>query len=67
MVNKAHFKGFTPLFVASQRGHTEIVKALLENDDIDVNKASSDGATPLLIASQNGHTEIVDALLKNTA
>ena len=53
--------------MASQKGYTEIVNALLEKDDVDVNKASSDGATPLFIASQKGHAKIVKALLESGA
>jgi len=54
--------GETPLFIASQNGHTEIVKALLTRGAA-INQARTDGATPLLIASYNGHTATVQALL----
>ena len=47
---------------ASLKGHTEIVKALLDKG-ADVNAKSKDGVTALMWASQDGHTEIVKALL----
>ena len=54
----------TALIVASQQGHTEIVKILMARPDIDVNKAlTSDGRTALIVASQKGHTEIVEKLM----
>jgi ankyrin repeat protein len=55
--------GATPLFMASQNGHTEIVRLLLAaNANVDA-PCTSDGATPLLMASYRGHTEIVKLLL----
>jgi len=56
--------GATPLYIAAQNGHTEVVKLLLAIPDIDVNKGRIDvGATPLFTAAQNGHTEVVKFLL----
>ena len=55
--------GNTPLLIASQNGHSAIVKLLLQSSDIDVNVASKDGITPLIHASENGHTAIVKLLL----
>ena len=44
--------GGTPLFAASQGGHTEIVRLLLAAE-VDVNAADkTDGLTPLYMASQ---------------
>ena len=55
--------GATPLYIAAQDGHGEVVEALLKGG-CDVDKATNDGATPLLIAAQEGQREVVEALLK---
>jgi uncharacterized protein len=47
--------------MASQNGHTDIVKLLLDrNVALDVKAVN--GTTPLMLASQNGYTEIVKLL-----
>ena len=61
-VNKLNAEGVTPLYVAFQNKHTEIVKVLLEHGG-DVNKACN-GVTPLYSAALNGHTDIVKVLLE---
>jgi len=38
----------TALFMAVERGHTDVVRRLLQND-VDVNKANCDGVTPLMV------------------
>jgi ankyrin repeat protein len=53
---------YTVLILASQKGHTEIVEALLAKG-ADVNAKANDGSTAFLWANVNGHTEIVKALL----
>ena len=56
--------GATPLYMASQLGHVEVVKALLDHPHTNVNQARTDaGITPLLMASQKGHVGVVKALL----
>ena len=55
--------GMTPLYIASQEGHAEVVSMLLAKQGIDVNQAEDHGATPLLIASEEGHAEVVSMLL----
>ena len=52
----------SPLFQASQNGHLDIVKVLIEADG-DVNQASNDKYTALGISSQFGNLEIVRLLL----
>ena len=64
--------GGVALIPASERGHTETVKYLLENTDIDVNHINNLGWTALLeaiILGKGGkeHTEITDMLLKHGA
>lgn len=53
--------GYTPLMIASQEGHTEVVKELLAEikDENEINKTLSDGSTAIYIASQNGYHEII--------
>ena len=62
-VNQAMNDGATPLFIASQEGHSDVVSMLLAKQGVDVNQARDNGCTPLYIASQNGHSEVVSMLL----
>ena len=48
--------GATPLFIASQSGHLEVV-CLLSVARADTDIAMQGGATPLLILPQSGHLE----------
>ena len=54
------------LWVASQKGHINGVKLLIEAG-ADLNQAGNDEATPLYMASQNGHAEVVEILVKAVA
>jgi ankyrin repeat protein len=65
-VDAKNASGVTVLFLASENGHTEIVRLLLEAG-ADASAANPDGATPLIVASQNGHIEIVRLLLEAKA
>ena len=56
VVNQAKDEGFSPLFVACQKGHLECAQLLLEADAA-VDQAENGGATPLYIACQEGHLE----------
>ena len=56
-------KGITPLMLAARDGHTNIVKALLENG-ADVNSKNNKGETALARAIENDRTEIIQ-MLKN--
>ncbi|KAI2492671.1 serine/threonine kinase [Fragilaria crotonensis] len=58
--------GVTALYVASEFGHVEVVRALLQNNKVDVNlRRTDDGTTALYVASQNGQLEVVRELLRN--
>ena len=55
--------GSTPLFVAAQEGHLEVVLLLVTELGTKVNQTVKDGATPLFAAVQYGHLEVVRAKL----
>ena len=65
-VNKADDQGMMPLYVASEKGHCNVVEELLRGG-ADVNKANAYDATPLSVAIQSGHHDVVDALLRGGA
>ena len=52
----------TPLYIASQLGHTEAVRVLLQHN-ADPNLPSDDKRTPLMIASSSNHPAVVELLL----
>ena len=54
------------LIVAVEKGHDEIVRALLLNGT-NVNRKTTDGYTALMLASKNGHKNIVEVLIQNKA
>ena len=60
-------KGMTPLDWAARKGHTQVLKVLLDNKaDVNVRRAT-DGVAPLLMAANSGRTEAVKLLLDNKA
>lgn len=59
-------EGITALIVAAQRGHVQIVEALLKNN-ANANIKSPEGHTALTYAAENSHDGIVGALIRNGA
>lgn len=59
----ANVKGTTALMRASQEGHVEIGKSLIECN-VDVNRKNNEGMNALMLASQRGHADIVYILVK---
>ncbi|RKK73949.1 hypothetical protein BFJ68_g18190, partial [Fusarium oxysporum] len=57
--------GWTPLHVASNNGHAEVVKMFLEKG-ANVMTANDDGWTPLLSASAEGHVDVVKFLFETS-
>ena len=49
------------------RGHTEIVRLLLQQPNIDIQKKNKWGDTPESIASLNGYIELVNLLQQYVA
>ena len=58
--------GETPLYVASQNGHVEVVRLLIDAGAL-INQAKNSGATPILAASQDGHVDVVRLLIDGGA
>ena len=61
--NSAKENGATPLYIACERGHLDVVRMLLSTEGIDTNRAREDGYTPLYVACQDGHLDVVRMLL----
>ena len=59
--------GTTPLFIAAQKGHFEVVRFLVESSANKDQGKADDGVTPLFIAAQNGHFEVVRFLVESGA
>jgi ankyrin repeat protein len=54
--------GETPLYVASQNGHVEVVRLLIDAGAL-ISQANNNGVTPLSVASAIGHVEVVRLLI----
>ncbi|XP_063447888.1 uncharacterized protein LOC134727436 [Mytilus trossulus] len=57
---------FQPLIASCDRGHEEVVKVLIDNED-NANQSNHIGITPIIAAIQNKHTNIVKILIENGA
>ena len=66
IVNQRNAKGETPLFLASSRGHADVVSALLGAPECDVNAEDKHFRTPLHKAVKEGHAEVVELLLADS-
>merc|ERR1712194_204360 len=58
--------GRTPLYMASENGHLEVVH-LLSRNGADLDKADKTQATPMFVAAAEGHVEIVRLLCNRGA
>ena len=65
-VNYPRFNGEeTPLIVACQNGHLEVMRELLKHKNVDVNRRDENNDTPLANASRYDNLEVVRELLKH--
>ena len=58
--------GGTPLFVACQCNHQDVVEELLAHG-ADMHSQMIDGASPLFITAQNGHSPLLAFLISQGA
>ena len=61
--NERDFGGRTPLLWATKKGHEEVVKLLLAQEEVDPNRPKNRGQTPLSFAVWRGCEEVVKILL----
>eukprot|EP00121_Abeoforma_whisleri_P004846 Awhi_evm1s4386 len=60
---QANHNELTPLYIASYKGHFDVVKCLIVDGKVDVDKTNNDGQTPLCIASYKGYLDAVKCLI----
>ena len=60
-IHQADKKGETPLYVACQNRHLELVKLLISYG-ADIHQTKNDGTTPLQTAERGNKTEVVEFL-----
>ena len=53
------------LYIGAKMGNANLVKALIENKDIEINKPAVIGKTALYISSEEGHVKTVNELLRH--
>ena len=62
-VDQMDSEGRTPLTLAAQNGHDEVVLFFISRSDVDVRSRDNYGRTPLCWAARNGHHSVVELLL----
>ncbi|XP_050993076.1 transient receptor potential cation channel, subfamily N, member 1 isoform X2 [Labeo rohita] len=65
-INKHAKNGRSPLLLAAEQGHTEVVKILLQNN-ARVDVFDEEGKAAIHLAAEQGHQDIVDVLLAHKA
>ena len=55
--------GATPLWIASHNGRVKVVRALLQDDRVNVHLPAIDGVTALDVARKKGHFDVVSLLM----
>ena len=65
---KGNVKGWlTSMHIAAQEGHEQILRVLLQHDNIDPNVTDSDRRTPLFYATIKNHISVIQLLLSHRA
>ena len=59
--NELLANGWTPVYIAAEKGHPEVVKVLASTTE-NPNSPAANGITPIYIAAIMGHTEVVKIL-----
>lgn len=59
VVNSQTKNGATPLYLACQEGHLEVVQYLVKDCGADPSIRANDGMTPLHAAAQMGHNTVI--------
>lgn len=59
-------RGLTALFWAVALGHEDVVRILVEVDDIEIHCVDNKGRIPLVVAADEGHWDIVKLLLRKS-
>ncbi|XP_048059090.1 transient receptor potential cation channel, subfamily N, member 1 isoform X2 [Megalobrama amblycephala] len=65
-INKHAKNGWSPLLLAAEQGHTEVVRVLLQNN-ARVDVFDEEGKAAIHLAAEQGHQDIVDILLSHKA
>ena len=63
--NQPRNNGTTPIYVAAQENHIEVVKLLMYSTN-NPNEPCNDGTTPIFMAAYENHIEIVKLLMNTT-
>ena len=65
-INNQDDEGRTPLYIATLKNHTQVVKLLLGKEGIDINLGTTHNEeTALIVAATHGQADIVELLLDN--
>jgi len=62
-INEGGFWGYTPLVWAARKGHEDVVKIILDCEEVNPDKPDNLGETPLSHAAGAGEVEVVKILL----